>query len=89
MTVTVLSRRHIVWTNSLRALRKERMELRMAIMPFLQAESDFEAVEAREKFIAWEKQVMKNVPGWVAGENVYRTKSYMPSAIATMPKGPY
>jgi NADH dehydrogenase (ubiquinone) 1 alpha subcomplex subunit 13 len=53
-----------------RMCRKEQREGRMAIMPFLTAESDVAKQAEYNKALAYEANLMKNVPGWKVGESV-------------------
>ena len=56
---------------------KERREARMAIMPYLQAEQDRLLTEQIAAATAREKEIMKNVEGWKAGESVYTGKRWV------------
>lgn len=63
-------------------LSAEKMAARRNLYPMLQAEEDRRYVENIE--IAKEKEalIMKDVPGWKVGENVYSGKRWMPPARA-------
>ncbi|KAI0563608.1 hypothetical protein FGB62_37g34 [Gracilaria domingensis] len=79
-----------------RELRQEKKNIRLAIIPFLQAEEDARFVKKRfsqvsncchlrhwltrqrDEYNIWEASVMKDVPGWKVGENVYQTRKFMP-----------
>ncbi|CAN8070876.1 unnamed protein product [Agarophyton chilense] len=61
-----------------RELRQEKKNIRLAIIPFLQAEEDARFVSQRDEYNKWEASVMKDVPGWKVGENVYQTRKFMP-----------
>lgn len=63
-----------------RALREDKMAARRAVVPFLQAEEDRRWVKAKREAVRIEEQLMRNVPGWVPGENVYKTGRWMPPA---------
>eukprot|EP00898_Chlorokybus_atmophyticus_P005621 jgi/Chlat1/605/Chrsp103S01026 len=63
-----------------RALQQEKLAARVSIMPYLQAEEDARYVEKRKRQIELEAEIMRNVPGWKVGENVYKTRSWMPPA---------
>lgn len=66
-----------------RKLKAEVKEVRLAIMPLLQAEEDARYVEAKKKYGKWEKEVMEDVPGWDADLNVYKTRSFMQPVQST------
>ena len=67
-------------TNKERRLAlKERRDARMAIMPFLQAEQDKMLSEQIAASVAREKEIMKNVEGWKAGESVYSKRWVKPT----------
>ena len=62
--------------------RRERLEkkrLRLALVPFLQAEDDRRYVRDRARSLERERKVMANVPGWVVGESVYKTRFMRPT----------
>lgn len=61
-----------------RMLRKEKREIRLAITPLLQAEEDARFVVQRDEYHKWEAEVMKDVPGWEVGKNVYKTRKFVP-----------
>ncbi|KAL3145844.1 hypothetical protein ABBQ38_015216 [Trebouxia sp. C0009 RCD-2024] len=63
-----------------RAAKAEKKAARFAIMPILQAEEDRRYVRAQEEFSRKEKELMKNVPGYVIGENLYSGGRWMPPA---------
>jgi len=71
------------------SLKKEREEVRRALLPFLQAEADATFMEGKKAYRELEAQVMDGVEGWVVDENVYKTKKFVPPALSTMPKGGY
>eukprot|EP00657_Telonema_sp_P-1_P007177 TRINITY_DN26869_c0_g1_i1.p1 TRINITY_DN26869_c0_g1~~TRINITY_DN26869_c0_g1_i1.p1 ORF type:complete len:151 (-),score=39.93 TRINITY_DN26869_c0_g1_i1:345-797(-) len=54
-----------------RELREEKFALRRSIVPLLQAEEDRRWVAAKSDAVRVEAEVMKDVPGWKAGESVY------------------
>ena len=68
-----------------RELRQEKRAIRAAVLPLLQAEEDARYVRENEELIKWEGEIMKDVPGWVPGENVYKTRKFMPSSSSTAP----
>ncbi|KAF3507360.1 hypothetical protein F2Q69_00001562 [Brassica cretica] len=53
-----------------RALKEEKYAARRAILPILQAEEDERFVSEWNKYLDYEADVMKDVPGWKVGENV-------------------
>lgn len=53
-------------------------EARITMMPFLQAESDLSYLAVRNRNLAKEAEIMKDVPGWKVGESVYLTKRWVP-----------
>ncbi|GBG32948.1 NADH dehydrogenase ubiquinone 1 alpha subcomplex subunit 13 [Hondaea fermentalgiana] len=59
-----------------RALKMEKRERRMAIVPFLQAEEDARFVRLSQKAKDEEARIMKDVPGWDVNEKVYNTQSW-------------
>ncbi|EKX35985.1 hypothetical protein GUITHDRAFT_146129 [Guillardia theta CCMP2712] len=61
-----------------RALKREKLDMRAALSPFLQAEEDIDYVMREDQKLKWEAEVMKDVPGWVVGENVYHGKRWAP-----------
>lgn len=61
--------------------------IRVAITPFLQAESDYRFILREDELKAWEKETMENVKGYKAGEPVYHSqKRWQPPATDTMPR---
>lgn len=68
-----------------RELKQEKKEIRTAILPLLQAEEDAKFVRETKKANDWEGEVMKDVPGWIPGENVYKTRNFMPPSSSTAP----
>lgn len=59
-----------------RAVSREERERRIALLPFLQAEADVEFLSHHEKVVDEEAKIMKDVPGWVAGESTYHSDRY-------------
>ncbi|TDH66445.1 hypothetical protein CCR75_005777 [Bremia lactucae] len=59
-----------------RAIAKEERENRIALLPFLQAEADVEYLTQEKHMLDKEREVMKNVPGWVAGQSTYHSNRY-------------
>lgn len=63
-----------------RLLNKENRESRMAILSYLQAEQDRAMTKTIDEFNKEEAEVMKNVPGYKAGQSVY-SKRWAPPVI--------
>lgn len=68
-----------------RMLRQEKKEIRMALTPLLQAEEDARFVKQREEYYKWEADLMKDVPGWKVGHNVYKTRKFVPPSPVVPP----
>merc|ERR1712046_196435 len=60
--------------------REEKLQARRHLVALLQAEEDRRYVKAKEAAIAREAEIMKGVPGWKVGENVYHGDRWMPPA---------
>lgn len=58
------------------------MGARKAIFPYLQAEQDARFQTERERWNAWEAEVMSDVEGWEVDKCVYRTREW----VAPKPK---
>jgi NADH dehydrogenase (ubiquinone) 1 alpha subcomplex subunit 13 len=70
-----------------REIKEEKHLVRVAITPFLQAESDYRYILREDEFKAWEKETMKDVKGYKAGESVYNSeKRWQPPATDSMPR---
>ena len=70
-----------------REIKEEKHLVRVAITPFLQAESDYRYILREDEFKAWEKETMKDVKGYKAGESVYHSKTrWQPPATDSMPR---
>ncbi|CAF2116682.1 unnamed protein product [Brassica oleracea] len=67
-----------------RALKEENYAARRAILPILQAEEDERFVSEWKKYLDYEADVMKDVPGWKVGENVYNSGRWMPPATGEL-----
>ncbi|MBA0841094.1 hypothetical protein Goarm_003609 [Gossypium armourianum] len=67
-----------------RALKEEKFAARRAILPVLQAEEDERFVKEWKKYLEYEAEVMKDVPGWKVGENVYNSGRWMPPATGEL-----
>ncbi|CAN7006764.1 unnamed protein product [Brassica rapa subsp. trilocularis] len=66
------------------ALKEEKYAARRAILPILQAEEDERFVSEWKKYLDYEADVMKDVPGWKVGENVYNSGRWMPPATGEL-----
>lgn len=64
-----------------RAISTEDRDIRMSIVPFLQTEADVQSAFVQEKLKENEAEFMKDVPGWVAGEGVYKTRYMAPMSV--------
>lgn len=60
-----------------RNLRKEKREMRVAILPFLQAESDVLFLRQEAQVLAQERNIMQDIPGWNVGESVYHSDRWV------------
>ncbi|CAM9947527.1 unnamed protein product [Heterosigma akashiwo] len=66
-----------------REAKWEKRDARMAIIPFLQAEEDQQFLKRQAAWNRKEAEVMAGVPGWKAGESVYKSGvQWMPPAIS-------
>uniref|UniRef100_A0A7S3ES85 NADH dehydrogenase [ubiquinone] 1 alpha subcomplex subunit 13 n=1 Tax=Haptolina ericina TaxID=156174 RepID=A0A7S3ES85_9EUKA len=62
----------IVQGNKLRReWKREEMDIRMSVMPFLTAEEDVQSVFLQSKKLENEAELMKDVKGWEVGKSVY------------------
>ena len=59
---------------------EERIQCRRNLVSILQAEEDRRYVEAKKAALTREAEIMKDVPGWKVGENVYNGDRWMPPA---------
>jgi hypothetical protein len=53
----------------------------MAIMPFLQAETDVKMAFVKAKQAEGEAELMKDVKNWDAGASVYKTRYMNPMSV--------
>ena len=60
-----------------RKLKRENEDIKLAIMPFLAAESDVQKTFFNKLVEEKEAELMKDVPNWELDRNVYKTRSYM------------
>ncbi|KAJ2157420.1 hypothetical protein GGF46_004521 [Coemansia sp. RSA 552] len=68
-----------------RELDREKMWSRIHMTPMLIAEADRDEYRRRMAALGREKEIMKDVPGWVVGQSVYHSKRYTPDTIANIP----
>lgn len=59
-------------------LKREKMWARLYLLPVFQAEMDREWMKWRASQIQEEKEIMKNVQGWNAGESPYHHQRWVP-----------
>eukprot|EP00324_Dicrateria_rotunda_P002133 CAMPEP_0206156146 /NCGR_PEP_ID=MMETSP1474-20131121/2732_1 /ASSEMBLY_ACC=CAM_ASM_001110 /TAXON_ID=97495 /ORGANISM="Imantonia sp., Strain RCC918" /LENGTH=129 /DNA_ID=CAMNT_0053555095 /DNA_START=24 /DNA_END=413 /DNA_ORIENTATION=- len=79
----------VVSANRLRReWKREELDIRMAILPFLQAESDVQASFFSTKLKEHEAELMKDVPNWEAGASVYKSSYQKPMSIVGVPSMP-
>lgn len=85
-----------------RQLEAEKMWMRISLVPLLQAEMDRDMVRRFDAIGKKEAEIMKNVPGWKAGdlkasvegigsnadasEPVYHTKKFIAPSMVLLPK---
>mmetsp|Transcript_39663 Transcript_39663/g.126749 ORF Transcript_39663/g.126749 Transcript_39663/m.126749 type:complete len:122 (-) Transcript_39663:868-1233(-) len=67
-----------------RKVKQEKYQARLNIIPVLQAEEDARYVAEKAIRDAQEAEIMKDVPGWEVGKNVYSSR-WMPPGISTRP----
>ncbi|KAE9450647.1 hypothetical protein C3L33_17463, partial [Rhododendron williamsianum] len=65
-------------------IKEEKYAARRAILPMLQAEEDERFVKEWKKYLEEEARIMKDVPGWKVGENVYNSGKWMPPATGEL-----
>ncbi|TXT12989.1 hypothetical protein VHUM_01390 [Vanrija humicola] len=67
-----------------RELQREKAWSRIYLVPAILAEQDRDEHRRSLAAVAREKEIMKDVPGWEAGQSVYNTKRYTPSTIVVL-----
>ncbi|GAA5876763.1 hypothetical protein JCM5296_003268 [Sporobolomyces johnsonii] len=67
-----------------RELQREKAWSRIHLVPAMMAEADRDIYRREQAALAREKEIMKDVKGWQAGEKVYHTKRYTPSSIVVI-----
>ncbi|KAJ2808175.1 hypothetical protein H4R20_000978 [Coemansia guatemalensis] len=68
-----------------RELEREKVWSRIYLTPMLIAEADRDEYRRRCAAVEREREIMKDIPGWVPGEGVYHGKRYAPDTIANVP----
>ena len=64
-----------------RAITREEGDIRLAITPFLQTESDLKIAFMSAKKVESEAELMKDVKDWEAGASVYKTRYMSPMKV--------
>ncbi|KAF4601918.1 hypothetical protein EYR40_005119 [Pleurotus pulmonarius] len=59
-----------------RELHREKVWSRIHLVPLLMAEGDRDAYRRQQAALAREKEIMKDVKGWVPGSSVYNNPKY-------------
>jgi NADH dehydrogenase (ubiquinone) 1 alpha subcomplex subunit 13 len=67
--------------------RLEERRVRYALAPLLQAEADTEYLQREREILEKEKQIMKDVPGWMPGKSPYFTGRWMPRKVDQFDRG--
>ncbi|GAA5921607.1 hypothetical protein JCM21900_004410 [Sporobolomyces salmonicolor] len=67
-----------------RELQREKAWSRIHLVPAMMAEADRDIYRREQAALVREKEIMKDVKGWKAGEKVYHTKRYTPSSIVVI-----
>ncbi|KAF4076422.1 hypothetical protein AMELA_G00214920 [Ameiurus melas] len=65
------------WNRERRRLHIEDLEARIALLPLLQAEHDRRTLRMLRENLEEEAVIMKDVPGWKVGENVFHTDRWV------------
>ncbi|XP_048845750.1 NADH dehydrogenase [ubiquinone] 1 alpha subcomplex subunit 13 [Brienomyrus brachyistius] len=65
------------WNRERRRLQIEELEARIALLPLLQAEHDRRTLRMLRENLEEEVRIMKDVPGWKVGENVFHTERWV------------
>ncbi|XP_072560239.1 NADH dehydrogenase [ubiquinone] 1 alpha subcomplex subunit 13 [Paramormyrops kingsleyae] len=65
------------WNRERRRLQIEDLEARIALLPLLQAEHDRRTLRMLRENLEEEVRIMKDVPGWKVGENVFHTERWV------------
>ncbi|MBN3278207.1 NDUAD dehydrogenase, partial [Polyodon spathula] len=65
------------WNRERRRLQIEDLEARISLLPLLQAEHDRRTLRMLRQNLEEEAKIMKDVPGWKVGENVFHTDRWV------------
>ncbi|XP_056302835.1 NADH dehydrogenase [ubiquinone] 1 alpha subcomplex subunit 13 [Danio aesculapii] len=65
------------WNRERRRMQIEDLEARIALLPLLQAEHDRQMLRMLRENLEEEATLMKDVPGWKVGENVFHTERWV------------
>ncbi|KAI8867882.1 GRIM-19 [Ramicandelaber brevisporus] len=68
-----------------RELQRENMWSRFHLVPFLQAERDRDIYRRTVAMVEKEAEIMKGVPGWVAGQSTYHNPKYAHPQVVPVP----
>jgi NADH dehydrogenase (ubiquinone) 1 alpha subcomplex subunit 13 len=68
-----------------RRLNQEKYQIRLAITPYLQAEQDRLEVKETHRRLRQEAELMKDVPEYQPGENLYKTRKFTPYVKPLVP----
>ena len=69
-----------------REFAREETDMKMAVLPFLAAESDCKLAFIKGKQLANEAELMKDVPDWEVGASAYKTTYLPPMKVFGMHK---
>ncbi|EOD24517.1 NADH-ubiquinone oxidoreductase alpha subcomplex, 13 [Emiliania huxleyi CCMP1516] len=65
---------------------REEKDIRLAILPFLTAESDLQQQHIKSTLTQKEAELMASVPGWEAGASVYHSRYMKPMEKIGVPQ---
>ncbi|NP_957008.1 NADH dehydrogenase [ubiquinone] 1 alpha subcomplex subunit 13 [Danio rerio] len=65
------------WNRERRRMQIEDLETRIALLPLLQAEHDRQTLRMLRENLEEEAILMKDVPGWKVGENMFHTERWV------------
>lgn len=68
-----------------RGWAREEKDIRLAILPFLTAESDLQQAHLKTKLNEKEAELMKGVQGWEVGASVYQSTYVKPMELLAVP----
>ncbi|KAK7470359.1 hypothetical protein VKT23_001786 [Stygiomarasmius scandens] len=67
-----------------RELQREKAWSRIHLVPLLMAEGDRDGYRRQQAALAREREIMKDVPGWEAGQSPYHNAKYSSPNIVVM-----